>query len=293
MTAQDVRSSLRRKAPRRPARRGIGISVADFLRWAALTLLVLWLLLPFVPIVIWSFSFRWTFPDLLPETWSLRAWGYIASPTSQVASAIWDSARIALSVTVLSVLIAIPAGRALGMYRFPGKGLIEFLILAPNIVPSLTVALGIQVLFIRYGLDNTAAGVVLVHLVASMSYAVLVMAGVFANYDPEAEEVARTLGANRFQTFRHVTLPAIFPGIVVASLFSFLISWDQYVSTIIVAGGFVKTLSVLVVAAAGSGDRAITAALCIVFVAPAILVLIVTARYLTGENAAVGGFGRS
>lgn len=263
------------------------------LRWTALIILSIWLVIPFVPMLIWSFSYRWTFPDLLPESWSLKGWEYVISPTSQVIPAILDSAFIAICVTCLSILVAVPAGRALGLYRFPGKRFVEFLILAPNIIPGLTVALGIHVVFIRLGLANTMIGVILVHLVSSMTYAVLVMAGVFANYNPEFEEQARTLGANSLQTFRYVTLPSIFPGLVVASLFAFLISWDQYILTIVIAGGFVNTLSVLVVAAAGGGNRAITGALSIVFVAPAIIFLIVTSKYLTGENSSVGGLGRT
>jgi putative spermidine/putrescine transport system permease protein len=267
-------------------------TASDVFRWAALILLSIWLVGPFIPMLIWSFSFRWTFPDLLPETWSLRAWEYVGTRSSQVVPAIFDSFLIALPVTLLSAIIAIPAGRALGLHRFPGKRFVEFLILAPNIIPGLTVALGIQIVFIHYGLANTIVGVILVHLVSSMSYAVLVMAGVFANYNPEAEEVSRTLGASRLQTFRYVTLPSIFPGLVVASLFAFLISWDQYIATIIIAGGFVKTLSILVVAAAGGGERAISGALSIVFVAPAVVFLIIASRYLTGEGASLGGFDR-
>ncbi len=269
-----------------------GLTLMGLLRGAALVLLALWLVGPFIPMLVWSFAHRWTFPDLLPKQWSLEAWTYVADPAAQVLPAILDSLLIAVPVTLLSAAIAIPAGRALGLHRFRGKRIVEFLILAPNIIPGLTVALGIQIVFINYGLDNTIVGVILVHLVASMSYAVLVMAGVFSNYDPEAEEVARTLGANRFQTFLHVTFPAILPGLVVASLFAFLISWDQYVTTIIIAGGFVKTLSILVVAAAGGGERAITAALSIVFVGPAILFLIIASKYLTGENSSAGGLGR-
>ena len=269
-----------------------GPKAPGLLRGAALGVLALWLVAPFLPMLVWSFAHRWSFPDLLPSDWSLNAWATVASPAAQVLPAIRDSALIAVPVTLLSAAIAIPAGRALGLHRFAGKRVVEVLILAPNLVPGLTVALGLQIVFIRYGLANTYAGVVLVHLVGSMSYAVLVMAGVFANYDPAAEEVARTLGASRGQVFRHVTLPAILPGLVVASLFAFLISWDQYVTTILIAGGAVKTLSVLVVASAGGGERAVTAALSLIFALPAIVALIFASRYLTGGAAVAGGLGR-
>ena len=55
----------------------------------------------------------------------------------------------------------------------------------------------------------------------------LVMSGVFANYDTDFELQARSLGASRWATQLHITLPAIFPGVVVGALFAFIISWSQ------------------------------------------------------------------
>ncbi|MGB9633450.1 MAG: hypothetical protein ACPL8I_08985, partial [Chloroflexaceae bacterium] len=57
------------------------------LHWFVLAAMVIGMLLPIVPLVIWSFAFRWSFPDLLPERWSLRAWRYLAAPESQVLPA--------------------------------------------------------------------------------------------------------------------------------------------------------------------------------------------------------------
>lgn len=264
----------------------------NILRWLALAAILLWLLLPLIPLLIWSFAFRWPFPLLLPESWSWRAWQIAFSARSGMLEAFWNSLFIAVAVTTISVLVSIPAGRAMGLYRFRGKRLIEFLLLAPTIVPPLAVVLGIHVLFIRYGLADTRLGVMLVHLSPIMPYVVLVMAGVFANYNPEYEEQARSLGAGPLRTFWYVTLPAIFPGMMVAGLFAFLISWSQYITTLLIGGGFIKTLPILLFAVAGANDTALTAAISIVFVIPAILLLLLTARYLTGEDAAAGGFGR-
>ncbi|HIC89357.1 MAG TPA: ABC transporter permease [Anaerolineae bacterium] len=262
------------------------------IRWVVVTGIVVGVLLPFIPLVVWSFSHRWYFPALVPTQWSLRAWRYVFSPGSQVPKALGYSTVIALAVTGLSILIGIPAGRAMGLHRFRGKTLVEFLILAPTIVPTIAVAMGIHVAFIKYGLADTLIGVILVHLIPVTPYMVMIMASVFANYDPEYEEQARTLGAGPIQTFIYVTFPAILPGLVVGGLFSFIISWSQYVLTLLIGGGRVITLPLLLFSFAGSGDNSITAALSMVFVAPAVLFLIVTSRYLTGENAAIGGFGK-
>ncbi|MCA9941237.1 MAG: ABC transporter permease subunit, partial [Anaerolineales bacterium] len=111
-----------------------------------------------------------------------------------------------------------PAGRALALHHFRGKTLVTFLILAPTIMPVIAVAMGIHIAFIRYGLADTLAGVVLVHLVPVLPYMVLILRSVFANYDPDYEAQARSLGARPRQVFWHVTLPAILPGVAVGSL---------------------------------------------------------------------------
>lgn len=250
------------------------------------------LLLPFVPLLIWSFSQRWYFPALLPTEWGWRAWQYVFAPGSRVLPALGYSTFVGLAVTGLSALIGIPAGRALGLRHFRGKRLVEFLILAPIIVPTLAAAMGIHVAFIRYGLADSLLGVILVHLIPVVPYMTLIMSSVFANYSPEYEEQARTLGARPLQVFIYVTWPAIWPGVLVGSLFAFVISWSQYVLTLIIGGGQVITLPMLLFAFANSGDNPITAALSLVFIAPALLFLMITARYLTGRNAALDGFGK-
>lgn len=250
------------------------------------------LLLPFFPLLLWSVSHRWYFPAIIPTEWSWRAWRYVLGADSQVLPALGYSLVIALATTLLAISIGIPAGRAMGLYRFRGQSVVRFLILAPIIVPPLAVAMGIHIVFIRYGLANTLPGVVLVHLIPVTPYVVLIMASVFANYNPDYEAQARSLGARPEQVFRYITLPAILPGIIVSGLFAFIISWSEYLLTLLIGGGQVITLPLLLFSFANSGDNALTAALSLVFIGPAIIFLVVTSRYLTGRHAAVGGGGR-
>ncbi|MCB0169243.1 MAG: ABC transporter permease [Anaerolineae bacterium] len=261
-------------------------------RWLVRLLLVVGLLLPFLPLLLWSVSHRWYFPAIIPTEWSWRAWGYVFGTNSQVLPALGYSLIIALATTLVSIIIGIPAGRAMGLYRFRGQSVVRFLILAPIIVPPLAVAMGIHIVFIRYGLANTLPGVVLVHLIPVTPYVVLIMASVFANYNPEYEAQARSLGAGPGQVFRYIALPAILPGIIVSGLFAFIISWSEYLLTLLIGGGQVITLPLLLFSFANSGDNALTAALSLIFIGPAIIFLVLTSRYLTGRHAAVGGMGR-
>lgn len=260
-------------------------------QWFLVRLLVLAaVLLPLLPLFIWAFSLRWYFPDLLPSEWSGRAWVYIASPGARVGLALWNSFTIATATTLFSLLVGIPAGRALALYQFRGKTVVEFLILAPTIVPPLAVSMGIHILFIRYGLADTWLGVVLVHLIPVTPYLVLIMRAVFANFNPDYESQAQTLGANQWQQFWYVTWPLIFPGVVVGSLFAFIISWSQYLLTLLIGGGQLLTLPVLLFSFATSGDNSLTAALSLVFMAPAVFLLLITSRYF-GQNT-LSNFGK-
>lgn len=247
-------------------------------------ILIIWLILPLIPLAIWSFARGWRFPSLLPNAWTLQAWDYALSPTSGVVQSLGVTVWIGVCVTGLSVLIGVPAGRALGLYQFRGKTLVQIIILAPLIVPGIAVGLGLQGLFIGLGLTQTVTGVVLVHLIPTLPYMVLVMAGVFANYDRDFEDQARSLGARPLQILWHVTLPAIRPGLIVGALFAFLVSWSQYVLTLLIGGGRVETLPLLLFNFAAAGRNDITGAIGMIYILPGVLILLLTARAVTGRS---------
>jgi putative spermidine/putrescine transport system permease protein len=250
--------------------------------WVVLTLL------PLVPLAVWSLAFSWRWPDLLPSVWSGRAWRYVFAPTTGVRPGIITSAVLAVLTMIASVLLGTPAGIVVGRMAFRGKRAVEMILLAPFIVPGLVVTMGIQIVFIHLRLTDSVQGVVLAHTMPALPYVIVSVAGVAANLGAHLEEQARSLGATPAQTFRHVTLPLLRPGIAVGALFAFLVSWGQYTSTLIIGGGKVQSLPLLVYAFTRSGDNAIAAALAVIFVAPAIVALILSARVLRGPRAGIG-----
>lgn len=280
-----VRPNESSPAPRRQKRRHWG-------RWIAVTVIVFTVIVPMVTLVIWSIAFRWNFPNMLPTEWGTRAWSYVGGDSSRVAEGLWNSTRLAVIVTAMAIVVGLPASRALGQHDFRGKATVEWLLIMPIIVPTLVATMGIHQIFIRLRLTETLFGVALVHLIPAIPYFVLVMASVFANYGTELEDTARTLGANRYRVFRYVTLPAISSGLIVASMFTFLISWGQYVTTLLIGGGAFITLPLVLFPFLSGGNHAVASAISLVFVAPAIVVLIVTSRQLGKESALMGGFGK-
>jgi putative spermidine/putrescine transport system permease protein len=251
--------------------------------------MLLLLLSPFVPLVLASLAEGYFFPQVLPERWSTRAWRIVLDPGGRTWAALVDTVAIGVAVTVLSLAVAIPAGRVLGTRRFGGKRTVELILLAPVLVPAVAVAIGIHVVFLRLGLAGGIPGVVLAHTIPATPYVVLLSAGVFANADLELEAQARSLGAGPWRTRLHVTLPLVAPGLAVAALFGFLVSWGQYVLTLVIGGGRVVTLPILLFATASGGDTSVTAATALFHSLPAVLLLVATARVLGAQGLATFG----
>ncbi len=268
--------------------------------YTAIATMCVVMLFPVFVFFINAFAFRWFYPQVLPKNWSIKAWERLrlfprnedaglwetitTLVSSPVAEALGISLFIGIIVTIVSIIIGLPMARALGLYQFRGKKIVEFVIIAPMIVPAIAFALGLNINFIRWGLAGTVVGVLLVHLVPVMPYVVLSLVGFFANYNPDFESQARTLGATPIKTFIHVTFPAILPGVMVASLFAFLVSWAQYILTFLIGGGRIVTLPILLFSTASGGNNSVTAALSLIYIAPAIGILLINSRYLSGKN---------
>ncbi len=247
--------------------------------------LVVAVLTPLVLLAVWAVTETWRYPALWPQAFDDRALRVVTDPGSTILPGLVTSAGIAATVAVVSCAIGLAAGRALGLHTFPGRGLVRFALLAPVIVPGITVSLGIQVVFIRYHLTDTVHGVVLAHLIPATPYATLVLAAAYTRLDTAFEDQARVLGAGPLRVLLHVTLPALRPALTVALMLTFLISWNEYVLTLLIGGGSVSTLPLLLFSAIGSGDTSVAAALAMVVSIPPLLFVGVTARALTGPGA--------
>lgn len=258
-------------------------------RWHTLVgaLVALCLVLPLVPLAVWSVAHGWRFPDLLPREGSLNAWSYAFSAPSGVLASLWVTCGIAVATTALATLVGLPAGRALGLHAFRGKRLVLLLLLAPALVPAIAIAPGLHGIFLRLGLTGGAPGVILAHLIPTLPYMVLILAAVFARFDTAHEDQARSLGARPWQVWWHVTLPAIRPGLMVACLFAFLVSWSQYLLTLVIGGGRVQTLPLTLYSFASAGRNDVTGAIALIYILPGLVVLALTARQLSGQHPAL------
>jgi len=132
------------------------------LRGSVLGLLAFAIFGPLANLVLWAVAIQWYYPHKLPLTYGFRYWGEVFKPTSDTFASLGTSIMIAVITVVVCLLLAIPAGYALGRRLLPGRGLILLIILLPQAFPSVAVFLNIARLFYTVGLNGTIADVVLV-----------------------------------------------------------------------------------------------------------------------------------
>ncbi|MCL2168987.1 MAG: ABC transporter permease subunit, partial [Defluviitaleaceae bacterium] len=181
-----------------------------------------------------------------------------------------------------------PAAKALTHHKFFGKNFIKMLVLVPIIVPGIAVAIGNQISMIRFGLTGTLLGVAIIHTVFAMPFAIRIMCNTFEAVGKSLEVQATVLGAGFMFTFWRVTFPLIMPGLLAAFTLSFTISIAQYVTTLMIGGGRIITLTVLLVPFVQGGQNHIAAIYSLLLIVVAVISLAlmehVVKRYYNFEN---------
>ena len=151
------------------------------------------------------------------------------------------STRTSLVAAVLTMLVATPIGiasaYAINSFRPRFQRISMAFILLPMIVPGMLIAIGIFYVYIRLRLVNTMLGIVIAHSVLAIPFVIVTVLSALRSFDLRQELVARSLGAPRLAAFGRVTLPQIRPAVISAALFAFIISLDEVIVSLFIAGG--------------------------------------------------------
>lgn len=147
------------------------------------------------------------------------------------------SLRVGFSAACLATLSGTLGVLWLTRTRTRAKVAVNALFLAPAIIPNIVIALGVFVLAIRTGLNDTEFVLVLAHAMLAIPFVVLIVGAAIRQIDPNLERAARVMGAGPIQAFRHATLPGLTPAIAAAWIFAFFISFDELVIALFLSGG--------------------------------------------------------
>lgn len=139
-----------------------------------------------------------------------------------------NSYVVALSVTALTLLVAILAAYAFSRYEFPFKGALNIVVISVQAVPPITLLIPYFGLVVALKMYNTYQGLILTYMVFTLPYAIIMMTGYFNTLPRELDEAVKVDGANGFQALWRVLVPIAVPGIVSVGIYTFMIAWNEY-----------------------------------------------------------------
>ncbi len=261
----------------------------------ALVLLCFFIFGPITGLVLWSIALRWYWPNVLPQEVGMDYWSQalglqksLAIGAVSITDSLNTSLILALIVVVAVMIIATPVGYVLAKYSIPFKSAILLLFLMPQAFPQQPVFVNLLLIFTKMGLAGTFTGVLMVHLMVCLVFAVWISSAAFKSIPPELEEAARSVGASGIRTFFRITLPLAMPGLLASAVFVFLTSLDEFTGTFFIGLPFVTTLPMLLYSSSGYNLQ-FASVIAIVLLVPSILFMIVIQRFLKAEY--IGGIG--
>lgn len=208
------------------------------------TLFIVFLYGPLVVLAILSFQ---TGPEGGPQfpiiEWSTYWYKHLfgLTPPSRIAplpieQALVRSLGLAVMTMIVSTVLGVTAAQAFRK-KFRGSGVVFYLIVLGMMVPGVLVGLGMALVANTLGIDRHWWGTAFVlHVVYTFPFAFLVMLAIFNRFDPSVEEASWSLGVTPARTFRKITFPLIFPGVLSAMLFAFTLSYDEFSRTLFASG---------------------------------------------------------
>lgn len=211
--------------------------VADHLVLGLGLLVLLYLLTPIFVVVLMSFNDPASRISYSFDGFTLDNWRHPCEPNGMCESVVL-SVQIGLLATLFATLLGTLMAFALVRHRFRGRGAANVLTFLPMASPEIVMGSSLLALFVSSGFAGALGfwTILVAHILFCLSFVVVTVKARLAGLDPRLEQAAMDLYANEVQTFRKVTFPLLFPGIMAAALLSFSLSFDDFIITNLNAG---------------------------------------------------------
>lgn len=249
--------------------------------------MVVFILGPLLWLAIHAFAGNWTYPNLLPDQWTLRYWGSVFTDQA-LGTAVQNSLATAPLVVVFSAMICLPAAYAFARYNFFARKTFLIGLFATNAFPKMGLYATIATLFYSLNLMNTILGIVIVQLLGTIIFMTWIPAAAFAAVPRSLEEAAKDAGANKVRVFFSVTLPLATPGILVAVIMSFLAAFDEAQGTYLVGAPTYLTMPTQMYTLVLNYPPQVAAVFSILMSIPSVALLLAARKHIMGGQLAEG-----
>ena len=206
---------------------------------------------------VWAFPVLWAlltsfkserdvlaYPPVLLFEPTLAHYREVLFGASSILPNLWSSVVVSTSATLLTMLLALPAGYAIARLRYPGKRASGFYVLATQMLPPVGLVIPYYLALQKVGALDTYFGMVLIYLTFSLPFAIWLMVSYFEDIPYEMEEAALLDRAGRLRALWHVILPQVRGGIAVTTVFVFLNAWNEFLFAVVLGGNKVRPVTV-------------------------------------------------
>lgn len=177
----------------------------------------------------------WMFPPrLLPSALSFKYYERIMTYTGFLQN-LKNSVIISLSTTALAILFSVAAGYSISRFRYKGRKFLSRVILVAYMFPPVLLIIPLFKIMVNVGLINTRIGLIIAQLAFAFPYAAWLLNAYFSTIPKELEEAAYVDGCGPVGALTRIIIPLAAPGIVAAAIFSFILSWRDFLFSFIIA----------------------------------------------------------
>jgi ABC-type spermidine/putrescine transport system permease subunit II len=246
------------------------------IRRLASTAVILACLFPFALMAMLSAGWSWPFPNIFPLRWTAGPWRAAFHGRDSIASTFGTSCLLSATVALIATAGAFLTARFIAYHR--RRRALLVLAYVPYVMSPVVLSVCLLYLYIRAGIDGTAIGVVLAQTILAFSFGTIFFVDFWNDEKLALEQLVATLGGSTIQLYRRVLLPLSRGPLLLCFFETFLISWFQYGTTLLIGEGKVQTLSLRVFAYVNEANPAYAALASCLLVMPPVLLLWVNKR---------------
>jgi multiple sugar transport system permease protein len=224
-------------------------------------------------------------PTYAPHQLSFDSYERLWTYQQGLPTYLFNSLGTALLAIAITLALTVPAAYALARFPIPGKEVIFVILLLALIIPYQALLTPMFLMFAKLGLTNSLLGLAIVHTAIQLPFSLYILRNSFNAVPPELEEAAIVDGASSVQALRWVFIPSTVPAIVTVALFSFIMSWNEFLGALVMMSRSSKFTLPLILATSrtetslGGTDWGMLQAGITISILPCVLVYLLLQRY--------------
>ena len=236
--------------------------------------IMLFLLLPLVSMVLWSFFSSWGTDSLLPQNFTVRGFLYFFNSKDCIIAL--KSVLYSLLAGFTALVLSIMLSRFFIKTSFRYKTQLESLFYLPMLLPVVSVCIGSHKMFLKLFSGNGGLIVLLLHIFFSLPYSFKIVYSCYESWGTEQEYTARGLGASRWQSFYLINIPVYLKCYITGFIMAFIISYSQYFINFFIGDSRLVNFSMIMTPYITGSDRNISSAYTLLYILYGIIVMVLS-----------------